>query len=71
MLVELRQAPWLGWIQDLTARDPYFILPVLNVAIMWFTQKLTPSPAGMDPMQAKMMQFMPVMFGVMTAFVPV
>ena len=68
--VELRQAPWLGWIQDLTARDPYFILPVLNVAIMWFTQKLTPSPAGMDPMQAKMMQFMPVMFGVMTAFVP-
>ena len=68
--VELRQAPWLGWIQDLTARDPYFILPVLNIAVMWFTQKLTPTPAGMDPMQAKMMQFMPLMFGVMTAFVP-
>src|SRR3546814_3961876 len=39
--VELRQAPWTLWIQDLTARDPYFILPVLNIAIMWSTQKLT------------------------------
>jgi len=67
--VELRQAPWFAWIQDLTARDPYFILPVLNVAIMWFTQKLTPAP-GMDPMQQKMMQFMPLVFGVMMAFMP-
>ena len=67
--VELRQAPWLGWIQDLTARDPYFILPVLNIAIMWATQKLTPTP-GMDPMQAKMMQWMPVVMGVMFAFFP-
>ncbi len=67
--VELRQAPWLGWIQDLTARDPYFILPVLNVAVMWATQKLTPT-AGMDPTQAKMMQFMPLIFGVMMAFMP-
>ncbi|KAB7768747.1 membrane protein insertase YidC [Xanthomonas maliensis] len=67
--VELRQAPWLGWIQDLTARDPYFILPVLNISIMWATQKLTPTP-GMDPMQAKMMQFMPLVFGVMMAFMP-
>jgi len=67
--VELRQAPWFAWIQDLTARDPYFILPVINVAVMWFTQKLTPAP-GMDPMQAKMMQFMPLVFGVMMAFVP-
>ncbi|MDR2959832.1 MAG: membrane protein insertase YidC [Stenotrophomonas sp.] len=67
--VELRQAPWLGWIQDLTARDPYFILPVINVAVMWFTQKLTPAP-GMDPMQQKMMQFMPLVFGVMMAFMP-
>ncbi len=47
--VELRQAPWLGWIQDLTTRDPYFILPLLNIVIMWATQKLTPTPAGMDP----------------------
>jgi len=67
--VELRQAPWMGWIQDLTARDPYFILPVINMAIMWFTQRLTPAP-GMDPMQQKMMQFMPLVFGVMMAFMP-
>ncbi|MEQ4575483.1 MAG: membrane protein insertase YidC [Gammaproteobacteria bacterium] len=67
--VELRQAPWLGWIQDLTARDPYFILPIINIAIMWATQKLTPTP-GMDPVQVKMMQFMPLVFGVMMAFVP-
>ncbi|NIJ70283.1 membrane protein insertase YidC [Xanthomonas sp. 60] len=67
--VELRQAPWLGWIQDLTARDPYFILPVINVAVMWATQKLTPA-VGMDPMQQKMMQLMPIVFGVMMAFMP-
>ncbi|WP_305804751.1 membrane protein insertase YidC [Stenotrophomonas sp. YIM B06876] len=67
--VELRQAPWFAWIQDLTARDPYFILPVINVAVMWFTQKLTPA-VGMDPMQQKMMQFMPLVFGVMMAFMP-
>jgi len=67
--VELRQAPWLGWIQDLTARDPYFILPVINMAVMWATQKLTPAP-GMDPMQQKMMQLMPLVFGVMMAFMP-
>jgi len=67
--VELRQAPWFAWIQDLTARDPYFILPVLNMLVMWLTQKLTPSP-GMDPMQQKMMQFMPLVFGVMMALFP-
>ena len=67
--VELRQAPWMGWIQDLTARDPYFILPVINMAVMWFTQKLTPAP-GMDPMQQKMMQFMPLVFGAITVFMP-
>lgn len=67
--VELRQAPWFAWIQDLTARDPFFILPVVNMVVMWLTQKLTPSP-GMDPMQQKMMQFMPLVFGVMMAFFP-
>jgi len=67
--VELRHAPWILWIQDLTARDPLFILPVINVAVMWFTQKLQPA-AGMDPMQQKMMQFMPLVFGVMMAFFP-
>ncbi|MCD9027923.1 membrane protein insertase YidC [Luteimonas sp. BDR2-5] len=67
--VELRHAPWILWIQDLTARDPYFILPVLNIAIMWATQKLTPM-VGMDPMQQKIMQLMPVIFGVIMVFFP-
>src|SRR5207253_2208326 len=67
--VELRQAPFFGWIHSLSDKDPYFILPLLNGATMWITQKLTPSP-GMDPMQAKMMQMMPVMFAVMFAFFP-
>lgn len=68
--VELRHAPWIGWIQDLTARDPYFILPVLNAAIMMATQHLTPMAPGMDPMQQKMMKLMPVIFGVLLAFLP-
>jgi len=67
--VELRQAPWMGWIQNLTAPDPYFILPAMNLIVMFVTQRLTPMP-GMDPMQKKIMQFMPLMFGVMMAFFP-
>jgi len=67
--VELRQAPWAFWINDLTARDPFFVLPVLNILIMWTTQKLTPM-VGMDPMQQKMMQTMPLVFGVILAFLP-
>ncbi|MCA1715136.1 MAG: membrane protein insertase YidC, partial [Gammaproteobacteria bacterium] len=67
--VELRHAPWIGWIQNLTAPDPFFILPALNMAVMWATQKLSPTP-GMDPMQKKMMQIMPLVFGVMFAFFP-
>lgn len=67
--VELRHAPWILWIQDLTARDPFFVLPVLNAAVMFATQRLTPM-TGMDPMQQKMMQFMPLVFGVMFAFFP-
>jgi YidC/Oxa1 family membrane protein insertase len=67
--VELRQAPWFGWVHNLTAPDPFFILPAINVAVMWATQKLTPTP-GMDPMQKKMMQFMPMVMGVMFAFFP-
>ena len=67
--VELRQAPWILWIQDLTARDPYFILPILNMLVTWATQRLTPM-VGMDPMQQKMMQFMPLVFGVLFAFFP-
>ncbi|MEG3193220.1 membrane protein insertase YidC [Lysobacter sp. D1-1-M9] len=67
--VELRHAPWVLWIDDLTARDPFFVLPALNMAVMWATQKLSPM-SGMDPMQQKMMQFMPLVFGVMFAFFP-
>ncbi len=67
--VELRHAPWVGWIQNLTAADPYFILPAMNLIVMYLTQKLTPMP-GMDPLQKKMMQFMPLVFGVMMAFFP-
>ena len=67
--VELRQAPWILWIHDLTARDPYFILPIINMAVTWATQRLTPM-VGVDPMQQKMMQFMPLVFGVLFAFFP-
>jgi YidC/Oxa1 family membrane protein insertase len=67
--VELRQAPFILWIQNLSAPDPYFVLPVLNGLAMIATQWLTPS-AGMDPMQAKMMKIMPVAFSVLFAFFP-
>ncbi|VAW45241.1 Inner membrane protein translocase and chaperone YidC, long form, partial [hydrothermal vent metagenome] len=55
------------WIQDLSTPDPYFILPAINAAAMIMTQRLSPTP-GMDPMQAKIMKFMPVAFSVMFAF---
>lgn len=67
--VELRQAPWILWVQDLSQPDPFFVLPVLNLVAMFLTQRLTPM-TGMDPTQKKMMQFMPVIFGVMFAFFP-
>jgi YidC/Oxa1 family membrane protein insertase len=68
--VELRQAVFIpGWIDNISARDPFFILPVLNGIAMYASQKLTPT-AGMDPMQARMLQMMPVIFAVMFAFFP-
>jgi YidC/Oxa1 family membrane protein insertase len=67
--VELRHAPWFGWIHSLSDQDPYYVLPALNMIVMFVTQKLTPSP-GMDPMQKRMMQIMPLAFGVMFAFFP-
>lgn len=66
--VEMRGAPWMGWITDLTAPDPWFILPVIYAISMFITTKLNPAPA--DPMQAKMMMFMPLMFSVMFFFFP-
>jgi YidC/Oxa1 family membrane protein insertase len=67
--VELRQAPFFLWIQNLTAPDPYFVLPLLNAATMIATQYLTPT-TGMDPVQARMMKIMPVVFSVLFAFFP-
>jgi YidC/Oxa1 family membrane protein insertase len=58
--VELRHAPFMLWIDDLSVMDPYFVLPLLMGGSMWFMQKLNPPPP--DPMQAKIMQWMPVMF---------
>jgi YidC/Oxa1 family membrane protein insertase len=59
--IELRGAPWFGWIHDLSAHDPYFVVPVLMGASQIWQQKLTPA-AGMDPIQQKMMLLMPVFF---------
>ncbi len=67
--VELRQAPFILWIQNLSARDPYFILPALNAIFMIATQRLTPT-VGMDPVQRKMMAAMPVVFSLLFAFFP-
>lgn len=66
--VELRNAPWLGWIHDLSTPDPFLILPVLMAVSMFIQTKLNPAPA--DPMQAKMMMIMPVVFSVMFFFFP-
>ncbi len=64
--IELRQAPFFAWIQDLSAPDPTYILPILMVVSMMLMQKMTPMPSA-DPLQAKMMLFMPLIFGFMMA----
>lgn len=66
--VEMRQAPFALWITDLSVRDPYFILPLIMGAAMLVQQKLNPAPA--DPVQARVLQIMPVMFTVFFAFFP-
>ena len=58
--VELRHAPFMLWIKDLSSMDPYFVLPLIMGASMWFQQRLNPAPP--DPMQAKIMQWMPIAF---------
>ncbi len=60
--IELRQAPWFGWVQDLSQPDPYYILPVVMALAMYFSMKMTPMTTA-DPGQQKLMQFMPLMFG--------
>ncbi|WP_427833010.1 membrane protein insertase YidC [Actinobacillus pleuropneumoniae] len=67
--VELRHAPFFGWIQDLSAQDPYYILPLLMGASMFLLQKMSPSPVT-DPVQQKVMTFMPVMFTVFFLWFP-
>ncbi len=61
--VELYRTPFILHIQDLSARDPYYITPVLMTVVMFLQQKLSPPSPGMDPTQQKVMQFMPLMFG--------
>ncbi|HEX4884011.1 MAG TPA: membrane protein insertase YidC [Casimicrobiaceae bacterium] len=67
--VELRYAPWLGWIRDLSAPDPYFVLPVIYAITAYLQVKLSPTPIT-DPMQARIMQIMPVAFSVLFIFFP-
>ncbi len=66
--VELRQAPFLFWINDLSSMDPYFILPLLMGASTYLMQSLNPQVG--DPMQVKIMKMMPIMFTVLFLFFP-
>lgn len=66
--VELRQADWILWLTDLSAKDPYFVLPLIMGVSMFIQQKLNPAP--MDPMQAKIMSALPVVFTIFFAFFP-
>ncbi len=66
--VEMRQAPFMGWIQDLSSRDPYFVLPILMGAAMFGQFKLNPTPP--DPVQAKVFAFMPVVMTFMFMWFP-
>lgn len=66
--VEMRQAPFFGWINDLSSRDPYFILPAIMAAAMFVQYKLNPAPP--DPAQAKVMMIMPIAMSAMFAFFP-
>ncbi len=66
--VETRNAPWVGWIHDLSTPDPLYILPVLMAIAMFFQTKMNPAPP--DPVQAKVMMFMPLVFSAMFFFFP-
>jgi YidC/Oxa1 family membrane protein insertase len=68
--IELRHAPWIGWIHDLSARDPYYLLPIAMGVTMYIAQKMTPMPAT-DPSQQRMMALMPIMFGGMFIIIPI
>lgn len=66
--VEMRGAPWILWIHDLSVPDPYYILPVIMAASMFVQTKLNPTPP--DPIQAKVMMYMPIVFSIMFFFFP-
>ncbi|OYY33091.1 MAG: membrane protein insertase YidC, partial [Halothiobacillus sp. 35-54-62] len=66
--VELRQAPWIFWIHDLSQKDPYFVLPLLMGISMFIQQKLNPAPV--DPMQQKIFAWLPVIFTIFFSFFP-
>lgn len=66
--IELYQAPFIGWIHDLSLKDPFFVLPVLMGVTMFIQQKMTPTT--MDPQQAKILQWMPIIFSVFTLSLP-
>jgi len=66
--IEMRQAPFFGWIHDLSVMDPYYVLPVLMGASMLVQQQLNPAPP--DPIQAKIMKFLPIVFTFMFLFFP-
>jgi YidC/Oxa1 family membrane protein insertase len=67
--VELRHAPWFGWIHDLSAPDPYFVLPIVYAVTAYLQVRLSPTPIQ-DPVQAKVMQIMPIAFSVLFLFFP-
>lgn len=66
--VEMRDAPWIGWITDLSSQDPYYVLPIIMMATMLIQTKLNPTPP--DPIQAKITMIMPFVFGGMFFFFP-
>jgi YidC/Oxa1 family membrane protein insertase len=73
--IELRQAPFFGWIKDLSIYDPYFVTPLLMTALMWYQTKITPQPTAGDDnetvrAQRAMMKWMPVIFGLIMIFLP-
>lgn len=68
--IELRHAPWFGWITDLSAKDPYYILPLLMGASMYLVSKMTPMTAATDPQQQAMMKIMPIGMAALFMVIP-
>jgi YidC/Oxa1 family membrane protein insertase len=67
--IDLRHAPFYGWITDLSAKDPFLVTPILLTGCMFIQQRLTPM-TGMDKNQERIMMFMPLIFGVMMITLP-